>query len=194
MKTYKHNFEKFDLATIRLTERERMVYLRFLWYLYEKEEPIPKERDELQFISFCDDEDMVNKILRLYFDETLEGYTHTYVRKQLNSSQAIRKRLSGVVKKSWDTLNDDGKKFWDSLPKEKEYEHKGFESKLITIFRTKKASIKIKDLIDFSNSYFKYNTDSKFRKSPKKIVEDYLENPTFRFGKKEVKNYTKGVK
>ena len=61
MKTYKHNFEKFDLATIRLTERERMVYLRFLWYLYEKEEPIPKEPDELQYISFCDDKDKMEQ-------------------------------------------------------------------------------------------------------------------------------------
>ena len=193
MKTYKHEFQKFDLATIRLTERERMVYLRFLWHLYEKEELIPKERDELQYISFCDDEDMVKKILRLYFDETTEGYNHPFVAKKLMSAQSLRQRMSGVVEKSW-VVSPDTQKFYDSLPKEKDYQHKGFASSLVSVFRTNKSKIKIKELIEFSNSYFKYHTDAKFRKSPKKIIEEYLNNPKFRYGQEETKNYTKGVK
>ena len=54
--------------------------------------------------------------------------------------------------------------------------------------------LKIKELIEFSNSYFKINTDAKFRKSPKKIIEEYLNNPKFRYGQEETRNYTKGVK
>ena len=192
MKTYKHDFAKFDLATIRLTERERMVYLRFLWHLYIHEEPIPKERDELVYISWCDDQDMISKVLRLYFDETEDGYTHSYVRRQLNKSQAIRKRMSGVAKASWDKLSKKGVEFWDSLPTHKDYKHKKSPNMLIITFNRK--NIDVKKLIEFSKSYFKSNSDPKYWKSPVKIVEEHLQDPDFRYGKDKTNNYTKGVK
>ena len=62
------------------------------------------------------------------------------------------------------------------------------------MFRNNQKKIKIKELINFAECYFKVHTDSKYRKAPKKIVEEYLANPKFRYGKKETKNYTKGVK
>ena len=194
MKTYKHDFAKFDLATIRLTERERMVYLRFLWHLYIHEEPIPKERDELEFISWCDDQDMISKVLRLYFDETEGGYTHTYVRRQLNKSQAIRQRMSGIAKASWDNLSKKGVEFWESLPTHKDYKHKKSPNMLILTFNRKNKEIDIKKLVEFSKSYFKSNDNPKYWKSPANIVEEHLQDPDFRYGKDKTNNYTKGVK
>ena len=43
MKTYKHTFSKFDLATKELNNQETMIYLRLMWAMYETEEPLPDD-------------------------------------------------------------------------------------------------------------------------------------------------------
>ncbi len=194
MKGYTHSFDKFNLATSSLTEVETMMYLRLLWELYETEEPIRYDSYNLMKITKSDDERLVMWIVDKYFEVDERGVTHSYVRKQLNKSQAIRSKMTGVVRKSWDVLNTEGKLFWSKLPKEKEYKHKGLESALIGIFRLKKKKINTTELISYVESYFKNHEDSNFWKSPKRLVEEYLKDPKFRYGKEQINNYTKGVK
>ena len=153
MKTYKHTFNKFDLATKELNNQETMIYLRLMWAMYETEEPLPNDLFMLTKIAQDSDERLVKFIVDKYFEEEDIGITHSYVRKQLNSSQAVRKRMSGLAKKSWETLPDEGLKFWESLPKDSSYKHKKSPSLLILVFRRNK--IDVDKLIEFTKSYFK---------------------------------------
>lgn len=192
MKTYKHTFNKFDLATKELNNQETMIYLRLMWAMYETEEPLPNDLFMLTKIAQDPDERLVKFIVDKYFEEEDVGITHSYVRKQLNSSQAVRKRMSGLAKKSWETLPDEGLKFWESLPKESSYKHKKSPSLLILTFRRNK--IDVDKLIEFTKSYFKNTEDPNYWKSPKKLVEEFLQDPTFRYGKDKINDYVRGVK
>ena len=121
MKHYKHDFERFRKATARLNSDEKMIYLHLMWYLYEEESPLPKDTDELEYIAYSNDLTTIKKILKLFFEETPNGYVHEYVRRQLNSQQALRERMRGVAAKSWDTIPETAVRFWRSLPSDKEY-------------------------------------------------------------------------
>ena len=118
MKHYKHDFERFRKATTRLNSDEKMIYLHLMWYLYEEESPLPKDTDELEYIAYSNDLPTIQKVIKLFFEETPDGYVHEYVRRQ----------------------------------------------------------------------------DTDFWKSPKKLVEEYIFEPKFRYGEEKTKNYTKGVK
>ena len=194
MKNYKHDFERFRKATARLNSDEKMIYLHLMWYLYEEESPLPKDTDELEYIAYSNDLTTIKKVLKLFFEENPDGYVHEYVRRQLNSQQALRERMRGVSAKSWDTVPEAAVRFWKSLPSDKEYKHKGRQNQLIHIFRQKKTKIDIDELINYCKRYFKYVEDSNFWKSPKKLVEEYIYDPKFKYGYDKASNYTKGVK
>ena len=194
MKHYKHDFERFRKATTRLNSDEKMIYLHLMWYLYEEEAPLPKDTDELEYIAYSNDLPTIKKVIKLFFEETVDGYVHEYVRRQLNQQQALRERMRGVAAKGWEELTEDGEAFWNSLPDSDRYKHKGRRSNLISIFRQKKSKINISELIAYCTRYFKYVEDSDFWKSPKKLVEEYIFEPKFRYGEEKSKNYTKGVK
>jgi len=192
MKGYRHAFAKFDLATKELNNQETMIYLRLIWAMYETEEPLPNDIFLLTKIAQDTDERLVRFIVDKYFDIEDVGVTHSYVRKQLNSAQSQRNRLRGIAKKSWETLSEDGKKFFKSLPSDKRYQHRKTESQLIKTFKQNK--INVDDLIKFSNSYFKQHEDPKYWKSPANLVEEFLQDPTFRYGKDKINDYIRGVK
>ena len=52
----------------------------------------------------------------------------------------------------------------------------------------------VNSLIDYCKSYFKFNEDGDYWKAPKKLVEEHLLSPNYRFGREKVNDYTKGVK
>jgi hypothetical protein len=52
----------------------------------------------------------------------------------------------------------------------------------------------VDDLIRFSNSYFKHHEDPKYWKSPANLVEEFLQDPKFRYGKDKINDYIRGVK
>ena len=192
MKTYKHNFAKFDLATKHLNNQETMIYLRLIWAMYETEEPLPNDTFILSKLAQDSDERLVQFIVDKYFEIEDVGVTHKYVRRQLNQSQAMKRRMSGLAKKSWEKLPEDGEKFWKSLPDEKKYKHKKSPTLLIIPFR--RNNIDVDKLIEFTKSYFKNTEDPNYWKSPKKLVEEFLQDPTFRYGKDKINDYVRGVK
>ena len=192
MKTYKHAFDKFDLATKGLNNQETMIYLRLIWAMYETEEPLPNDIFMLTKIAQDPDERLVKFIVDKYFDIEEVGVTHSYVRKQLNSAQSQRNRLRGIAKQSWETLSKDGELFWKSLPADKEYKHKKSPSLLILKFRRNK--IDVKGLIAFTKSYFKFHDNPQYWKSPLKLIEEYMQDTKFRYGKDKINDYIRGVK
>ncbi len=194
MKHYKHDFERFRKATTRLNSDEKMIYLNLIWYLYEEESLLPKDPDELEYISYSNDILTIKKILKLFFEEQEDGYGHEYVRRQLNQQQALRERMRGVSAKSWESVPEDAETFWKSLPDSEKYKHKGRKTQLISIFRKKKSKINIDELLAYSKRYFKFMEDPNFWKSTRKLVEEYVFEPNFRYGSDKINNYTKGVK
>jgi uncharacterized protein YdaU (DUF1376 family) len=194
MKSYKHNIEKFNKATSGLSATDTMIYLRLLWKLYEDEQPLKDDLYSLCKVCNTEDEKSVNWVVEHFFEREDVGVTHPYVRRQLNQSQAMRNRMRGVSQASWEVLTEDGEKFWKSLPDEKKYKHKKNKELLIIPFRRNKSKIEVDGLIDYCKSYFKFHEDGDYWKSPKKLVEEYLLSPNYRFGRATVNNYTKGVK
>ena len=194
MKSYKHNIEKFNKATSGLSAVDTMIYLRLLWKLYEDEKPLKDDLYSLCKICNTDDEKSVNWVVEHFFEREDVGVTHPYVRRQLNQSQAMRNRMRGVSQASWEVLTEDGEKFWKSLPSEKKYKHKKSKELLIIPFRRNKSKIDVDSLIDYCKSYFKFNEDGDYWKAPKKLVEEHLLSPNYRFGREKVNDYTKGVK
>jgi uncharacterized protein YdaU (DUF1376 family) len=194
MKHYKHDFERFRKATTRLNSDEKMIYLNLMWYLYEEESLLPSDTDELEYIAYSNDILAIKKVLKLFFEETADGYGHEYVRRQLNQQQALRERMRGVAAKSWEAVPEEVEKFWKSLPSDKDYKHKGRKSQLISLFRRKKSNIVVDDLVSYCKRYFKFVEDANFWKSPKRLVDEYIFEPNFRYGSDKINNYTKGVK
>ena len=192
MKTYKHDFARFDLATKELNNQETMIYLRLMYAMYETEEPLPNDIFLLTKIAQDPDERLVKFIVDKYFDIEDVGITHAYVRKQLNSAQSQRNRLRGIAKQSWETLSKDGELFWKSLPTDKTYKHKKSPNLLILKFRRNK--IDVKSLIAFTASYFKFHDDPQYWKSPLKLIEEHMQDTKFRYGKDKINDYIRGVK
>ena len=102
--------------------------------------------------------------------------------------------MRGVSAKSWETVPADAETFWQSLPSDKDYKHKGRKNQLISLFRQKKNKIHIEELLAYSKRYFKFIEDSNYWKSPKRLVEEYIFEPNFRYGSDKINNYVKGVK
>ena len=106
MHYYSHHIGDFIKDTANLNDHQLATYLRMLWAYYTDEKPISGELEDIAF-AMRSDEKTVRLLLRHYFTETPEGWTHSRCDREISAYHGKSEKAKQSAKARWSNTNAD---------------------------------------------------------------------------------------
>ncbi len=93
--------DAFNSDTSYLTEEELGMYFRLIMYAWTHEATLPKDKDILYNLPKLKNDDLVDKILRLFFTEEDTGYVQKRLKKEYDYAISVSNKASESASSRW---------------------------------------------------------------------------------------------
>ncbi len=93
--------DAFNSDTSYLTEEELGMYFRLIMYAWTHEATLPKDKDILYNLPKVKNDDLVDKIVRLFFTEEDSGYVQKRLKKEYDYAISVSNKASESASSRW---------------------------------------------------------------------------------------------
>lgn len=100
MHYYQHHIGDFIKDTSNLDDRQLAAYMRMLWIYYTEEKPLQGDCEDIAF-AVRSDEKTVRQLLKHYFNETPEGWSHGRCDREIAEYRAKTKKNRDAANARW---------------------------------------------------------------------------------------------
>lgn len=178
--------DAFNSDTSYLTEEELGMYLRLIFYAWTHEATLPKDKDILYNLPKVKNDDLVDKIVRLFFTEEEDGYVQKRLKKEYDYAISVSTKASESASSRWNanalrtqsegtatktktrtntitkTINNNFEIFWDLL----RYKVSKGQARINFDKLSKENQDRPKELANLFNVYYDNLKDKTFAKHP----------------------------